>query len=348
MIDLEQAKQLWPSTYHGRWMSEEYEPGVVSVIIPTYNREQLVIEAMDSVWVQTYRPIELIVVDDGSTDDTSEAVAQWVKGHADDPQFTVRTFSQENRGAPAARNYGLIESHGEFIQFLDSDDLLFSTKLDRQIASIKKNGGDYTYCKVEYRNKHDQVTKHACKPLPSGTGPYLTAHAWKTLSPLFSRKCCLGTGPWDEDLAAGQQYEHAARVKGIGFRGHFDETVLATVRTQESGSIRTQASINVAHANVEGMRKMLRTIKASDLATDADYDNLAASLVVASTEYARLGHRAEAKDCLAEAQRLARRSTLRLQLQGISFAGRLLGLRTIYGGISRVRRAMRRLPRARA
>lgn len=58
---------LWPETCHGRWMSEEYEPGLVSVIIPTYNRAHFLVEAMDSVWSQTYRPIELIVVADGSS-----------------------------------------------------------------------------------------------------------------------------------------------------------------------------------------------------------------------------------------------------------------------------------------
>ncbi len=62
MTDIQKAKELWPETCHGRWMDPEYEEGLVSVIIPSYNRAHFITDAMDSVWNQTYRPIELIVV----------------------------------------------------------------------------------------------------------------------------------------------------------------------------------------------------------------------------------------------------------------------------------------------
>jgi glycosyltransferase involved in cell wall biosynthesis len=73
-------------------MSEEYIPGIVSVIIPTYNRAKYLVEAMDSVWNQTYRPIELIVVDDGSTDGTKEILEDWKKKLASDRDFELRYF----------------------------------------------------------------------------------------------------------------------------------------------------------------------------------------------------------------------------------------------------------------
>ena len=113
-----------PATRHSRWMTAECEPGLVSVIIPTYNRARLLVEAMDSVFAQTYRPIELIVVDDGSKNNTPQVLQEWAAAHARDPRFRMRIFHEENKGAPVARNLGLIESRGEFIQFLDSDDLL--------------------------------------------------------------------------------------------------------------------------------------------------------------------------------------------------------------------------------
>lgn len=65
-----------PPTCHGRWMSPEYEPGLVSVIVPTFNRAHLIVETLDSVFAQTYRPIELLIVDDGSTDETAGLVRQ--------------------------------------------------------------------------------------------------------------------------------------------------------------------------------------------------------------------------------------------------------------------------------
>src|SRR5690606_31994309 len=105
-------------------MSASHEPGLVSVIIPTYNRSGLLLEALDSLARQTYRPIEAIVVDDGSSDDTPEAVNRWISGLVSGDGLRVRYHRQSNKGAPSARNRGLIESRGEFIQFLDSDDLL--------------------------------------------------------------------------------------------------------------------------------------------------------------------------------------------------------------------------------
>ena len=135
------SKVVWPETCHGRWMSEEYVPGLVSVIIPTYNRAELLVEAMDSVWAQTYRPIELIVVDDGSTDKTREVVQEWRKKCEADHQFALRYFHQANKGAPAARNLGLIESRGEFIQILDSDDYLHPLRLQRMLKAARSLPG---------------------------------------------------------------------------------------------------------------------------------------------------------------------------------------------------------------
>lgn len=91
------------------------EPGLVSVIIPSYNRGYIVGKSIESVLAQSYRQIEVIVVDDGSTDNTREVVAGF-----DD---RVRYFYKENGGVSTARNLGLRECRGEFIALLDSDDL---------------------------------------------------------------------------------------------------------------------------------------------------------------------------------------------------------------------------------
>jgi cellulose synthase/poly-beta-1,6-N-acetylglucosamine synthase-like glycosyltransferase len=111
-LDTQAPNNMWPATPHGRWMSEKYEAGLVSVIVPTFNREKYLVEAMDSVYAQTYQPVELLIVDDGSTDDTARVVEEWGCTHGGD-DFALRYFRQENAGAPAARNLGLIESRGE-------------------------------------------------------------------------------------------------------------------------------------------------------------------------------------------------------------------------------------------
>jgi glycosyltransferase involved in cell wall biosynthesis len=120
-------------------MPVAYEQGLVSVIIPTYNRAGFVGEAIDSVWDQTYRPIELLVVDDGSSDNTAQATRAKFAALPDDLGFRAHHIRQPNRGASSARNQGLLHSHGEFIQYLDSDDVLIRHKLARHVAALRRN-----------------------------------------------------------------------------------------------------------------------------------------------------------------------------------------------------------------
>lgn len=111
--------------------------GLVSVIIPTYNRSAFLKEAIESVIAQTYRPIECIVVDDGSTDNTKEIVEEI--GNRADKNFKLLYIFQENSGSQVARNTGTGASTGEFIQYLDSDDLLYPNKIEKQVLYLTIN-----------------------------------------------------------------------------------------------------------------------------------------------------------------------------------------------------------------
>lgn len=110
-----------------------HENPLVSVILPVYNRADLVVFAMESVLSQTYRPIELIVVDDGSTDDTYVRVIKWADIHSGEPEFDVHCLHQMNKGANAARNLGIQHSQGELVAFIDSDDRWLPEKLKKQV-----------------------------------------------------------------------------------------------------------------------------------------------------------------------------------------------------------------------
>jgi hypothetical protein len=110
----------------GEFLPGPGTPGLVSVIVPCYNRADIVGETIDSILAQTYANLEIIIIDDGSTDNTRHVVGRYSDSR-------VRYFYKANGGLSAARNSGLDQAKGEFIAFLDSDYLWYSWKLDAQI-----------------------------------------------------------------------------------------------------------------------------------------------------------------------------------------------------------------------
>jgi glycosyltransferase involved in cell wall biosynthesis len=106
------------------------EEMLISVVIPTYNRSDYLIEALNSVINQTYKNIEIIIVDDGSKDNTKEVVNNYIELHK---TRNIRYYYKENGGVATARNFGIHQSNGILIAFLDSDDLLKKEKLSKQV-----------------------------------------------------------------------------------------------------------------------------------------------------------------------------------------------------------------------
>src|SRR6056297_76448 len=104
----------------------------VSVVIPTCNRAHLIGDALDSVRAQTFRDFEIVVVDDGSEDDTVARVHRWAAEGGD----RLRYIAQPRSGGNAARNAGILVATGRYIAFLDSDDVWAPGKLERQMALI--------------------------------------------------------------------------------------------------------------------------------------------------------------------------------------------------------------------
>lgn len=103
----------------------------VSVVIPTYNAARFVTEAIKSVLAQTFKDYEILVIDDGSTDDTREVLAKY--------RSPVQYLYKSNGGVSSARNYGIENARGKYIAFLDADDLWMPEKLERQVAVLESN-----------------------------------------------------------------------------------------------------------------------------------------------------------------------------------------------------------------
>lgn len=113
---------------------------MISVIIPSYNRGQIIIKSIESVLKQTYKDFELIIVDDGSIDNTKEVILAI-------PDKRIKYIKQTpNQGACVARNRGIAEARGEYIAFQDSDDIWVRDKLEKQLKFIQSKKADMAYC----------------------------------------------------------------------------------------------------------------------------------------------------------------------------------------------------------
>ena len=120
---------------------------LISVIVPTYNRENRVINTIESIVNQTYKNLEIIVVDDGSKDNTQQVVENYLKKTG---VTNLRFIRQANAGAPAARNHGFSLSNGTYIVFFDSDDLMLEERIEKQITAILKEGTQCSGCGFYY------------------------------------------------------------------------------------------------------------------------------------------------------------------------------------------------------
>jgi glycosyltransferase involved in cell wall biosynthesis len=117
--------------------NEAPQPGLVSVIVPCYNAERFLAKTLESVFAQTYPNTEIIVIDDGSTDGTANLIRSF--GRQVNAQFGP------NRGASRARNWGTRLARGEFIQYLDADDLLYPASIEQRVAALEETGADVSY-----------------------------------------------------------------------------------------------------------------------------------------------------------------------------------------------------------
>jgi len=215
----------------------------VSAVIPTHNRAGILPDALDSVWQQTYRPIEMIVIDDGSEDDTQAVVQQWAEKCKDDAAFTVHYSYQENKGANAARNKGIAAATGEYVAFLDSDDRWMPDKLAKQVAVFQKESalGD-VYCGLYHIDlKSNTRLDDAQVNYPSGwLLRSLLIHdvTTPTSCHVVKKDCFERVGFFDETLPARQDWDMWIRVASKYKIGYVPE-VLVEQREHAGSRVRS-------------------------------------------------------------------------------------------------------------
>ena len=129
--------------------------GLVSVITPTYNSEKFLSDTIDSILGQSYPNLELILIDDASTDNTRGIIEKYRKK---DPRIDA-IFLKENGGSGVARNRGIEKAKGKFLAFVDSDDYWHEDKLRNQLDFMGKNGHSFTYTKYAFINESGSIIK---------------------------------------------------------------------------------------------------------------------------------------------------------------------------------------------
>jgi glycosyltransferase involved in cell wall biosynthesis len=180
---------------------------VISAIVPTFNRAELLVRALRSIAAQTLRPDEVWVVDDGSTDGTAERVAR---------EFpSVRCVRQENRGVSAARNRGIASARGEWLAFLDSDDEWQPTKLEEQMDALGRSPGARFCHTDEIWIRNGRRVNPGRRHAKRGGWIFRDCLPLCAISPsaaLMHRSVIERVGPFDESLAACEDYDMWLRV----------------------------------------------------------------------------------------------------------------------------------------
>ena len=178
----------------------------VSVIIPTYNREKIIKRSIMSVLNQTLTDVELIIVDDGSTDNTEDEVKS-----INDSR--IRYVKQKNQGACVARNRGIDEAVGEYIAFQDSDDEWYPDKLEKQLACSIKNNADIVFAQVEVGGQifpkefYPQYEYDAFLPKDA-----IFTYGMVTTPVVFCKSEVLKKNKFDVTLPRRQDFELALRI----------------------------------------------------------------------------------------------------------------------------------------
>jgi len=216
-------------------------PGLVTTIIPVHNRSSQLLDAVGSVLAQEHRPIEILIVDDGSDDGLTLACAQQLERRH--PQL-IRLLQRPNGGPGLARETGRLAACGEFLQYLDSDDVLLPGKFTAQVAALRQQPeADVAYGITFHRDRAGRLDPRPLKgtgePIASMFPRFLNERWWETATPLYRRRICDQAGPWS-DLLLEEDWEYDCRIAALGVRLAWVDRPVSEHRDHSGGRLSRQ------------------------------------------------------------------------------------------------------------
>ena len=276
----------------------------ISIVMPAYNARATIFDALDSALNQTLPADEIIVIDDGSTDSTGEAVAEKYGAQ-------VAVITQVNAGVSAARNRGIEAASGEFIQFLDADDVLDPRKLERSLDMAQRTGAPVVYGPAQFVDPDGRTpVSIQFPPLPSGeiltewlTGTMANGSYGVCSSFFVSRAVLQAAGGFAIDMAQAEDWHLWIRLAAKHRFAALDEP-LVTYRVMPAGASRHD--LNMAKGRLTAIRRARELPEVQARLSKATLDRLEAGRWhVYAVRLWESGQRREAREAFAAANRLA-------------------------------------------
>ena len=206
--------------------------GLVTTVIPVFNRARMLREAVQSVLNQSWPNVEVIIVDDGSTDDTAAVAADI----ANASNGLVKVVTQPNAGVGGARQTGASAARGEFVQFLDSDDLLLPDKFSAQIAALNADpeaGISYGKTRTnEFGRMSLNPVKRTGVALRHMFPELLRSRLWDTSTPLYRRSALDQIGPWPNSRQL-EDWQFDAQAGAAGIKLNYVDAFVSETRNHD-------------------------------------------------------------------------------------------------------------------
>ncbi|MEL6580570.1 MAG: glycosyltransferase [Cyanobacteria bacterium J06621_12] len=255
---------------------------LVSVIIPCFNAEQWLEEAIDSVLAQTYPQIEVIVIDDGSSDRSLSII----QGYGD--QLIWR--SQRNQGANKARNQGFSLAQGAYVQYLDADDYLLPNKITQQVECLESNKADFVYSDWRYQHHLrdgkvylDEI--RVCGNKADFLESLLANKRWSNLAPMLFSRGLVEQVSWDETLAAAQDRDFLFSVMLAGAKCIYLPGCDSIYRLHPGDSVSTTSKTRWFEAHCRVMAKAEQNLRERGLMSAPYQQALATGYWTMGREY---------------------------------------------------------------
>jgi glycosyltransferase involved in cell wall biosynthesis len=212
---------------------------LISVIVPTYNSANYLSECINSILGQSYNKLEIIIVDDGSIDNTQD-----LKLYDND---RVNYYYQEHQGISSALNYAINLSKGEYISFLDADDLWHPNKLEIQLDVLLNNSNiDMVFGHIKQFISPEIPEEE----IENSTSMGLKMPGYSRNTLLIRKKTFLEIGLFSKEYATGEFIEWYARAQGIGLKSHLIQDILSRRRVHRNNTTRNRNQLGYDYARL--------------------------------------------------------------------------------------------------